>query len=696
MSLFGTMKTSVSGMNAQSNRLGTVSDNIANAGTTGYKRASTEFSSLVLPSTSGSYNSGGVETSASYAISEQGSLSYTTSKSDLAISGDGFFVVQSSADTPLLTRDGSFEKNSSGELVNSAGYTLMGYSFENGNPSVVVNSFDGLVPVTVADGGLSASQSTAGVFSVNLPANAETVGTAIINLPPSQNSPYSTYSHYTQIRDDGGAFGDTVTNLYFTKTAPDTWEVTAFADWSGSDTTLPYDLTSGDVAMRTTTLTFDPTTGALISGNPILSFEPDDSSTLDFSTLTESGSGLGSTPGTKQTWNFFSDVPSIDTAGGEQPASANSATSVYTSKSTITGYLGYGGAADLDIYLTKTGPYTWDVAAFDSSDATAGGFPYGAAGSAPLAASTFTFDPATGALTSGDILNVLLASGEVYPIDFTGSVSIPDGTPGWASSSSYSLNFDPAEAVVQREIAGAATPSQNLATSTFTNKSSLTTYDKLGNRIQLDIYYTKGEDSTWEMTVFNHADASPEGFPYGTEGSAPLAKKMLIFDPTTGNLLDADPIEISFLSDGQLTLSVDGTTQLAANFAVGEANVNGNAASAVSGYEISDDGILSLRYADGSLKPTYRIPLADVISPDNLTVLGGNAFAANSDSGVTTLGFPGETGFGTVTSGALEGSNVDLASELTEMIESQRSYSANSKVFQTGSDLLELLVNLKS
>ena len=69
MSIFGSMKTAVSGMNAQANRLSTVSDNIANVNTTGYKSASTAFSSLVLPSTSGNYSSGSVETSIQRSIS---------------------------------------------------------------------------------------------------------------------------------------------------------------------------------------------------------------------------------------------------------------------------------------------------------------------------------------------------------------------------------------------------------------------------------------------------------------------------------------------------------------------------------------------------------------------------------------------------------------------------------------------------
>src|SRR5262249_60807632 len=104
MSLYGVMRTGVSGMAAQSNKLSTVADNIANVNTTGYKRASTEFSSLILKSGSGSYNSGGVETKVRYAISDPGTLQYTTSATDLAIQGNGFFIVNSAQGTPFLTR----------------------------------------------------------------------------------------------------------------------------------------------------------------------------------------------------------------------------------------------------------------------------------------------------------------------------------------------------------------------------------------------------------------------------------------------------------------------------------------------------------------------------------------------------------------------------------------------------------------
>ena len=93
MSISGMMRTSASGMTAQSMRLGTVSDNIANASTHGYKRAFTEFSTMVLESGSGAYVPGSVDTTVRYGISQQGSFDYTSSKTDLGVSGVGFMLV---------------------------------------------------------------------------------------------------------------------------------------------------------------------------------------------------------------------------------------------------------------------------------------------------------------------------------------------------------------------------------------------------------------------------------------------------------------------------------------------------------------------------------------------------------------------------------------------------------------------------
>ncbi|MER9305138.1 flagellar hook protein FlgE [Mesorhizobium sp. M0293] len=418
MSLYGMMRTGVSGMNAQANRLSTVADNIANSDTTGYKRSSAEFSTLVMPSTGGAYNSGGVTTTIRQAVSDPGVLQYTTSVSDLAVSGDGFFVVQDPSGTPYLTRAGAFVPDGQGRLVNSAGFQLMAYSYENGVPAATVNGFEGLVPVVISDQGMTATPSTEASYAGNLPAGATPVATA--NLP-----------------------------------------------------------------------------------------------------------------------------------------AANAASAQYTSKSSMVAYDNLGNKKLLDVYFTNTGTGTWQVAVFDQSKATPGtSFPYTAGGF--LGSANLTFDTTTGKLT-----------GTPTGVSFT----VPNGA---------SLNLD-----------------------------------------------------------------------------------------------------------------LSALTQLGTGFTVSDAQVNGNAPSTIDKVQISKDGTIYAQYKDGSTKPLYKIPLADVQSPDQLTALPGNVYSQGTESGAVRVGFANEGKLGSIISGALENSNVDIAEELTNMIAAQRSYTANSKVFQTGSDLMDVLVNLK-
>jgi len=130
MGLFGMMRTSVSGMAAQANRLSAVADNIANSDTTGFKRYTSQFSQLVTPGVrsggSSAFSSGGVLSYTNQAVSDQGPLNYTTSSTDLAIAGNGFFVVNDKNGTPMLTRAGSFVPDATGRLVNTAGMVLTG------------------------------------------------------------------------------------------------------------------------------------------------------------------------------------------------------------------------------------------------------------------------------------------------------------------------------------------------------------------------------------------------------------------------------------------------------------------------------------------------------------------------------------------------------------------------------------------
>ncbi|HEY1943964.1 MAG TPA: flagellar hook protein FlgE [Roseiarcus sp.] len=440
------LNTSVSGMLADSNWLATISQNVANANTTAYKDSETEFSTVVDQLGSAAA-SGGVTTSTLALNTQQGNVVGTSTTTDLAVQGDGYFVVSNSSGDLFLTRNGSFVPDSNGNLVNSAGYYLMGQNVQNGAAAGSSNSTSDLTVVNVTTSGELSTPTTTGTLSTNLDSTATPVTTA-------------------------------------------------------------------------------------------------------------------------------ADLPS-----------ANGAGATYTSETSLTTYNDLGGKQSVNVYYTNlgynsvTGTDQWEVTAYNAADAsTSAGFPYTAGGVAgatadnPLVTATLNFNPNNGQLSG----------------------------------------------ITGESVNGVAT--------TVTG-SNLT------------------------LTV-------PNGQP--------------------------------------MTLDLTGTTQLSAAFVVNSSVVNGNAAGTLSGLSVGTNGTLDFQYSNGASSPAYDIPLATVPSEDNLTAVSGNAYTVSEASGNIRLGTPGAAGLGTIASSSLESSTVDLATELTNMIEAQSAYQASSKAFQAGVTVLDVLNNLKS
>ena len=177
MSVFGSLFTAVGGMTAQSQALGMISNNIANVSTVGYKRRDAAFSSLVTSeSRSTLYSPGSVRASQVARIDQQGILQQSNSTTDIALSGNGFFVVKRSATDPfaepLYTRAGSFSENSNGILTNTSGFALFGWPLDqDGNVIGSQTDVNSLVPVDVAFlGGLTQPTTTASL-NLNLDKN---------------------------------------------------------------------------------------------------------------------------------------------------------------------------------------------------------------------------------------------------------------------------------------------------------------------------------------------------------------------------------------------------------------------------------------------------------------------------------------------------------------------------------------------
>ncbi|MGJ4891529.1 flagellar hook protein FlgE [Bradyrhizobium sp. HKCCYLR20261] len=171
MSLSGALSSAISALNAQSSSLAMISDNIANADTTGYKTTSGLFEQLVTASSSSkAYSSGGVSVSGRANITQQGLLAATTNATDVAIQGSGFFVATNSTTAggeTFYTRNGAFTIDNAGYLENN-GYYLEGWRTDaSGN--VVGN---GLEPVNTRVALTNGGATTETSLAANLPADA--------------------------------------------------------------------------------------------------------------------------------------------------------------------------------------------------------------------------------------------------------------------------------------------------------------------------------------------------------------------------------------------------------------------------------------------------------------------------------------------------------------------------------------------
>jgi flagellar hook protein FlgE len=227
MGLFGALFTSVSGLNAQSQAMGIISNNIANSSTTGYKSDSASFADLVTQSDlTDQYNPGGVSASTQQNVTEQGTIQQTTSNTDLAVSGDGLFVVTSNPNSttltsPYYTRAGDFSTDSAGNLVNSAGYYLMGWKLDaNGNLPADAGSLTSLTPINVNSSSSILQQTSKIDLSMNVD-STQTSDYIPASGAPTANPGTPNYTTQVSVVD---TLGTTQTmNVNMTQNYPDVW-----------------------------------------------------------------------------------------------------------------------------------------------------------------------------------------------------------------------------------------------------------------------------------------------------------------------------------------------------------------------------------------------------------------------------------------------------------------------------------------
>jgi flagellar hook protein FlgE len=203
MSILGALFTGVSGLSAESQAMGIISDNIANANTTAYKDTEAQFSTLVtqIP-TNTLYQPGGVIVHPSTMIDQQGLLQATTSSTDLALSGGGFFVVNNTAaDTGAFsfTRAGAFAIDANGNLKNSAGFFLQGQKLTAAQSAAIAAGNNSQLTVTTLN-----SLATVNVNGVSGTAKATQNVTLAANLPATDTAASAPHAMTVPVFDSQG------------------------------------------------------------------------------------------------------------------------------------------------------------------------------------------------------------------------------------------------------------------------------------------------------------------------------------------------------------------------------------------------------------------------------------------------------------------------------------------------------------
>jgi flagellar hook protein FlgE len=151
----------------------------------------------------------------------------------------------------------------------------------------------------------------------------------------------------------------------------------------------------------------------------------------------------------------------------------------------------------------------------------------------------------------------------------------------------------------------------------------------------------------------------------------------------------------SNLAAGGIKLDFTGTTQYGSSFATTALPQDGFASGQLSGFSASADGTIVGSYTNGESKTLGQIALTSFTDPNGLQNLGNNQWAATSTSGTPLVGIPGTGTLGVLQSSATENSNVDLTSQLVNMITAQEDYQANAQTIKTENELLQTLVTLR-
>ncbi len=240
---------------------------------------------------------------------------------------------------------------------------------------------------------------------------------------------------------------------------------------------------------------------------------------------------------------------------------------------------------------------------------------------------------------------------------------------------------------------------------------TINVYDSQGGTRQLQLDFVKTSANTWAYEVNYQGDMAD--LASGTTN--PIAEGEMSFN-SDGTLANADDSQATPVGSIDITIpwdptasglqpqditfnmgtvdGSDGITQFNSESTLVSSSVNGALFGSLSGVSVDQNGYVTAQFSNGLTQKIYKVPLATFANPDGLGAMSGNAWQVTEDSGTPTIGEANTGSAGAISSDALESSTVDLATEFTNLITTQRAYSASARIVTTATDMLDQLMQM--
>ncbi|MCL5077368.1 MAG: flagellar hook protein FlgE [Actinobacteria bacterium] len=301
-------------------------------------------------------------------------------------------------------------------------------------------------------------------------------------------------------------------------------------------------------------------------------------------------------------------------------------------------------------------------------------------------------------------------------IDSQGNLATNGGglVQGWGPGQAVTSPTGPISIILGSRGAPQQTQNVNLSGNLPSNPSgpvtiTTTMHDSLGNQVPVTLTLTptlnsSGAATSWSMQgtatgSTTNLWSSAQTLTFSSSGQLATVNGTAVTTSATAIPINNEPTGYTWSGTTMPTFTFPavGSQQAVTQYAGSEsliATADGNASGTLQSYSIGGNGAITGTYSNGHTVTLGTIALAQFANPNGLNNVGGTNFSATVASGTAQVGQPASGGLGTLQDGALEGSNVNMAKELTDLIEAQTAYQANTKVIMTTQSALSSLMQI--